>query len=87
MNNFNVTVNRNHLNIPKNEDLIIADTIDKAKIAISQDLKRHGKEIVTSGRAEEPSHSLTQPETCSRPSPNPDPGQAHVSLPQKGCAL
>lgn len=87
MNNFNVTVNWNHFNIPKNEDLIIADTTDKAKIAISQDLKRDEKEIVTRGQAEEPSHSLTQPETCSRPPPNPDPGQAHVSLPPKGCAL
>ena len=49
MNNFNVIVNSNHSNIPKNEALVTADTPKNAKIAISQELKREKKEIVTSG--------------------------------------
>lgn len=42
INNFHITVNWNHLNIPQNEDPVTLDTPKKkkAKIAISQELKR-----------------------------------------------
>lgn len=46
INNFHITVNWKHLNIPQNEDPVTLDT-PKTKIEISQELKRDKKEITS----------------------------------------